>query len=362
MKKITFLLFLFSVFFSCKEEKTNFTIEGKIDSSQFEELSVYLLVMNQETSSYEKIDSTTVKDSVFFFKGYRDTSALAAVLFPAVSSIPVVIEPGSISVSISSDFNPTISGTSLNDSLQSFFSQLNQLHVEKSFILDSLNTAAKNDSLFEQIYDIENDLDSLMFHFIKNNMNNVLGEAFAFAYADEFELEKQEELLDMASNRFRALSKMQQLMDRTENRKKMLNTHFKDFKAKNAENKETNFSEYVRKDKLVLLNFWASWCVPCIEDEMPYLRRLHEKFGKNDLAIVSVSLDNDSTKWRETIDKYDMKWTQLIDSAFTVSKVYQVDVNTIPRSFLINKYGQIVGIDLSNRMLDKKIRELIDGK
>ena len=361
MKKIVFLCFVLLIFSSCKEEKTNYSIDGKIDSSNFEELPVYLLVMNQETFSYEKIDSTTIKDSCFFFKGYRDSSALASVLFPTVSSIPVVIEPGNISMSISSDFEATLSGTSLNDSLHSFFLLLNQFHSEKIPILDSLHVATKkkNDSLFNQIDSIDNELSGLMFRFLKNNMSNVLGEAFAYTYINQFEIEEQEVLLNLASIRFRFLPKIQQVIDRIDDIRNTLNTQIQHFGAKNKENKKVNFSDFVKQDKIVLLNFWASWCTSCMEDEISYLRRLHANFGKEDLNIVSVSLDNDVSAWKETIDKHDMKWTQLIDSAFIASTLYHVDVNTVPQSFLINKQGKIVGINLPKKALDRKIKELL---
>ena len=360
MKKFLFFCFLLFVVSSCKEDKINYTIEGKINSSDYEEFLVYLLAMNQETYLYEKIDSTTIKDSTFLFKGYCDTTALAAVLFPKLSSIPVVIEPGNISMSIAADFKTTLVGTSLNDSLQSFFTQVNQLQEVKNPIIDSLVVKSKKDSLCSQMDSIDNELNNRIFHFMKNNIHNVLGESFAYTYINQLEIENQEVLLRLAPNRFRALPKIQQAINRIDDVKKTVNNQVKSFEAKNSNDKKVKFSDFVKKDRVILLNFWASWSAVCMEDEIPYLQKLHTSYGKKGLNIVSVSLDNDISAWKKTIDKPEMNWTHLIDSAFTASKAFQVDVNTIPQSFLINKQGEVIGINLPKETLDKKIQELLD--
>ncbi len=63
---------------------------------------------------------------------------------------------------------------------------------------------------------------------------------------------------------------------------------FENIKWKNTANKTKNLTDF--KGKIIFLNFWATWCLPCIK-ELPSIERLQSKFNKNDLAVIAISLD-----------------------------------------------------------------------
>lgn len=92
------------------------------------------------------------------------------------------------------------------------------------------------------------------------------------------------------------------------------------------------------KGKYVLLNFWASWCTPCIE-EFPAIKKIRENFNIDRLEIISVNLDSDSLKFRNAIEKYQMNWLH-ISSNTDLLKKYAV--TGIPVLYLINQNGEIV--------------------
>ena len=113
------------------------------------------------------------------------------------------------------------------------------------------------------------------------------------------------------------------------------------------------------KGKVVLLDFWASWCGPCrISNKQ--LVKLYGKYKDKGFEIFSVSLDDEKNNWKKAIAKDKITWMQGIDTggwdALTAAK-WQVDA--IPASFLVNKDGDVVAINLEKNELEKKIKELL---
>lgn len=97
------------------------------------------------------------------------------------------------------------------------------------------------------------------------------------------------------------------------------------------------------KGKVVYLDLWASWCVPCRE-EIPYLKLLTEKY-KNDsnIVFVSIAVLDDLTKWKKALITDKPTWTQLFDKTRKVQNAYAA--NAVPKFILINKNGDIVSFD-----------------
>lgn len=64
------------------------------------------------------------------------------------------------------------------------------------------------------------------------------------------------------------------------------------------------------RGKYVLLDFWASWCIPCL-DEFPYMKQLYNRYSREDFEIAAISLEEDSLRWRQAIQRFDNPWPQL---------------------------------------------------
>ena len=90
--------------------------------------------------------------------------------------------------------------------------------------------------------------------------------------------------------------------------------------------------------KVVLIDFWATWCGPCRES-LPKIREIAEKFSQEPFVVISVSLDQDEAKWKDFVAKNNMTWLQVRDGGFTGPISTLFGVRAIPHTFTIDADG-----------------------
>jgi thiol-disulfide isomerase/thioredoxin len=113
------------------------------------------------------------------------------------------------------------------------------------------------------------------------------------------------------------------------------------------------------KGKYVLIDFWASWCGPC-RQENPNVVRLYEKYKAKNFEIYGVSLDRDKESWVKAIEKDKLKWIHVSDLQYWNSAgaaAYQV--RSIPSTYLVDPHGFIIGKNLRGATLEAKLSELL---
>ena len=109
-----------------------------------------------------------------------------------------------------------------------------------------------------------------------------------------------------------------------------------DFVLKSASGKNIRLSEL--KGRVVMLNFWATWCGPCAE-EIPHLNKLHESLDTYDFELLGINLDEDQSKAMHLANKLNVNFPILFDKEKDVSKSFSIDA--MPTTILIDRSGKI---------------------
>lgn len=113
------------------------------------------------------------------------------------------------------------------------------------------------------------------------------------------------------------------------------------------------------KDKVVLVDFWATWCGPC-KFELPHLLAAYNKHHDDGFEIIGISLDDDRERLESFIQERGMTWPQHFDgNGWQNELAAQFGIQSIPATFLVGKDGTIVATDLRGPALEKKVAELL---
>jgi peroxiredoxin/outer membrane protein assembly factor BamD (BamD/ComL family) len=110
--------------------------------------------------------------------------------------------------------------------------------------------------------------------------------------------------------------------------------------------------------KVVLLDFWATWCAPC-RDALPHIREVAKKFQGQPLVILSVSLDTDQKEWKDFIGKHEMTWPQYCDNGFSGPVTKMFGVTSIPHTFTIDVDGVVQEEHVGDASIEGKLKKLL---
>lgn len=113
------------------------------------------------------------------------------------------------------------------------------------------------------------------------------------------------------------------------------------------------------KGKVVLIDFWASWCYPC-RQSIPGVVKLYNKYKSKGFEVLAVSIDSKRSEWKRASKYFRLPYTSLLDPNGWNAKVIDTyGINGIPATFLLDKEGRIVAIDEEGPALEAAIKELL---
>mgnify|MGYP000851726483 CR=1 FL=1 len=118
----------------------------------------------------------------------------------------------------------------------------------------------------------------------------------------------------------------------------------------------TEISLLSLKGKVVIIDFWASWCMPC-RTANKTLTKLHEKYKSKGLEIYSISLDKNKNAWNRAIKNDKMVWLNVLDEGMITATNWRIGY--IPFTFILNQRGKIVAADVAATDIEKVIQQLL---
>ena len=134
--------------------------------------------------------------------------------------------------------------------------------------------------------------------------------------------------------------------------------NYKEIRCKGVDGEEIALSDVVAKNRYVLLDFWASSCVPCMY-ELPRLQAAYDKYHSKGLEIYALSLDNDKNAWIKTIKDKELQWINVLCESSEATEQY--GVRGVPSNFLIDCYtGKIIATHLRGEALSEKLAEIFE--
>ena len=110
--------------------------------------------------------------------------------------------------------------------------------------------------------------------------------------------------------------------------------------------------------KVVLIDFWATWCGPCRE-ALPHIQHIAHKFDGQPLVVISISLDSDEAKWKTFVEKNQMTWTQVRDGGFNGAVAKKFGVTAIPATFTIDADGVLEDQHVGDADIEGKLKKLV---
>jgi len=135
--------------------------------------------------------------------------------------------------------------------------------------------------------------------------------------------------------------------------------HITDFSLPAPDGTKTSVMSLVQQNRITILDFWASWCGPCVR-EMPSMVNLYKNYHDKGLGIIGLSLDNDHMNWVKAIASLNIEWPQLSDLKGWESMAAQLfEVTSIPHMVVVDKEGTILAQGLRGAELEQCIAELL---
>ena len=363
MKHIYYFVFgiaLMLLTIACNKQEGTYelkgTTEGLADGEQ-------LLLADSEG---QIIDTLIVNNGKFSYEGKTDSVCFYSLFIKNDNMVGAnfFTEPGTISISITKETGKTkVGGTVANNALQELSDEIDPLYNK----IQELENAIYNDTV--QTYDqwavgerykqLANELTKKFKDAAEKNIDNELGYMLVNRYIDPAEdAELLHKLIAMMPEKYRqrggiiTLEAQLRAAEASEPGQQIA-----DFTLNTPQGEPLSVMSEVKKNKITILDFWASWCGPC-RREMPFMKELYAKYQPKGLGIVGISLDESAADWNRAIEDLKIEWPQMSDlKGWECSAAQTFQVRAIPHLIILDSEGKILQKGLRGEELEQFIAQ-----
>lgn len=335
-----------------------------------EEGDTVLLCEMQGYFSMVPLDTTTVKKGKFEFTGDFD-GATTRFLLPihkgkTVAMADFLLENADIDITISNDpkARPVVKTDGAANKLQAEYAALKAPYEKEaerpwSVVTDSL--ASKEDKAKAQavVDSINNIMVSLAKVFTVAHIPSAYSD-YLYVMNRNIFTDKEAAIIEKKMEEGHHYVYFQQMLDaKKAEMATAVGQQYTDLAMPNPKGKTIRVSDYVKKNKYTLIDFWASWCGPC-RAEMPTVVKAYNLYHKKGFEVVGVSFDNNKAAWVKAIAQLKLSWPHMSDLKgweCAASSVY--NVKGIPANVLVDSQGIIVAKNLRGENLLNELAKLM---
>ncbi len=367
MKKVIYL-FIFILLLSSCTTKPHYTVKGKIYGSD----SITFYLQKREAGKTVSIDSAVSRKGSFVLKG-------GAVAYPQMVQLVAgntrkrtsfYLENTDITVkgSLDSLYKADFTGSKTEDEYKAFIASNKPLSDIYAKIIVKYQTAGQSGDtatvalLKTRLDSLETQMTDLQKNFVKTHPHSYVSPSLLVSLSYDMEADEIESMINGLDTAIAALPQIKSLKERVAVMKAVaIGQKAPDFTLNDVNGNPVSLYSKIGP-KLLLIDFWASWCQPC-RQENPNVVKIYNEFHKKGFDIVGVSLDHVKDAWVKAIANDKLTWTQVSDLMWWNSAAARLyAVNAIPANFLLDETGKIIGKNLRGDALYKKVNEILGAK
>lgn len=354
---------------SCSGPKgPHYTINGNIEGSD----TITFLLQKRDNGKLVTIDSAVSKKGSFKMKGgkvdYPQLVYLIAGNTRKRTSFYLENADITITGKLDSLADAKFTGSKTQDEYETFkksnkpLTDAYQELVSQYQSAKQANDAAKIAQIEAKADSLQTQMTQLQKDFIKSHPASFATPDFIQPLSYEMSANEIEEMINALDTSVAKVQTVQTLKERVAAMRVVeVGQKAPDFTLNDPEGKPISLSSKLGP-KVLLLDFWASWCGPC-RQENPNVVKVYNEFHKKGFDVFGVSLDRERDSWVKAIGDDKLTWTHVSDLQFwnnAAAKLYAV--NSIPANFLLDENGRIIGHNLRGEDLYNKVKEILGAK
>ena len=343
-------------------QSNTYQIKGKVEDAQGD-----TLFLTTDLQQGTPRDTILVKDGQFELSGETDSTYFCMIYSKneEALNIPLFIEPGTIKVLLSK--TPGVSrvgGTAINDEWQRMSDstmvigkEINNI-AEKVFANEKA-TQEEQQKAMAQIEKLNQRHAKVVLDFTERNIKNELGYFLLTMFPEEVIPNKDRlRLIKMMPAELRQRDAIKEIEQQIGNASKTEEgAVIEDFTMPSIEGVPMSIMSEVGKNKITVLDFWASWCGPC-RQETPLMVEIYKKYKDKGLGFVGISLDEDGDAWKQATDQLGIVWPQMSDlKGWENAAAQMFNITSIPHTIVVDQQGKILRRGLRGEQLEQFIAE-----
>lgn len=370
MRRILFISFL-ALLVSCQED-SGYSISGTVENVPNGQ-KIYVAELNEENNQTTVIDTIEVVDGKFSSDlPEKDKPTLSFLTIDGTrGNVLFIADNNPVQFKLYNDslYASEVSGGKDNELLYSYFGEVREANKNQAQNRNEMMAAFReNDSaeltrLQQRQEEMADENLQRKRAIVKENPNSIVSVMILQEIASSQMVSSSEvkELFDSLSPEVQN-SRLGTMVEETIDRMSRVEIGSKapNFSASTPDGEELALNDVL--GKVTLVDFWASWCKPC-RDENPNIVRVYEKYHDKGLNIIGVSLDRpgQKDKWEQAIEEDNLQWNHVSNLMFWQDPIAaEYGIRAIPAAFLLDENGVIVAKDLRGEDLENKVAEMLN--